>query len=163
MDNFIGRMAAGWESPKRSIRRNRKRIVGSTKKGFVGNIEKQTLSNNDFRRVLYTAKHTQLVLMSLNPGEDIGEETHRDVDQFFRIESGNGIVVINGIQHPISNGSAIIVPLGSRHNVINTGRKDLRLYTLYAPPHHLDRVIRATKASAENPRNKEIFKGKTTE
>jgi len=161
MDEFINRMAAGWgvqSSPKKAPIEK-----GNKKKGFVGNIEKQTLSNNDFRHVIYTAKHTQLVLMSLNPGEDIGAEIHSNVDQFFRVEEGNGVVEINHVKHRIGPGSAIIVPLGALHNVINTGNKDLKLYTLYAPPHHMDGIVRTTKAMANDPKYAEVFKGKTTE
>ncbi|MDD1677342.1 MAG: cupin domain-containing protein [Methanomicrobiales archaeon] len=119
------------------------------KKGFVADIEKETMKNNDFRRVLYTGHYSQLVLMRLKPGEEIGEETHDDVDQFFRFEEGNGMVVIDGVKHPVSDGSAVIVPNGAKHNVLNTSKTmDLRLYTIYSPPEHQDKVIRKTKQEA---------------
>ncbi|MBU5557694.1 MAG: cupin domain-containing protein [Candidatus Aenigmatarchaeota archaeon] len=131
-------------------------------KGFNTNIERDTLKNTDFRRVLYTGKYSQLVLMSLKPGEEIGEEVHPNVDQFFRIESGEGIVVIDGIKHKIKDGSAVVVPSGARHNVINTSKKsDLKLYTIYSPPEHQDKTVRHTKAEAEA--RPEKYDGKTTE
>ncbi len=118
--------------------------------GFVTNIEKDTLENSNFRKVIFTAKNQQLVLMSLAPNEDIGEEVHESVDQFFRIESGEGKVVMNGQESIIGNGSAIIVPAGTRHNVINTSTSaPLRLYTIYSPPNHPDGKIHATKAEAQ--------------
>lgn len=133
-----------------------------TMKGFAINIEKNTLENNNFRMVLYTAKHMQLVLMSLKPGEEIGEETHADVDQFFRFESGEGNCVINGVVNKVAAGDVIIVPAGAKHNVINTGtQKDLKLYTIYAGPNHRDGVVRATKKEAEEKEEK--FDGLTTE
>jgi mannose-6-phosphate isomerase-like protein (cupin superfamily) len=128
-------------------------------KGFVENIEQLTLDNTDFRRVLYTGKHLQLVLMTLQPGDDIGEEVHAGHDQFFRIESGKGEVLIDGSRHPIEDDDAVIVPAGARHNVINTGDAPLKLYTLYAPPEHKDGVIHPTKADA----SEEHFDGVTTE
>ena len=131
-------------------------------KGFEINIEKSTQSNTDFRRVLYTAKHLQLVLMSLKPGEEIGAETHADVDQFFRFESGSGNCVINGHENKVAAGDVIIVPAGALHNVINTSStKDLKLYTIYAGPNHKDGVVRATKKEAEETEEK--FDGLTTE
>ena len=130
-------------------------------KGFVEDIETITESNKDFRRVLYTAHHLQLVVMSLKPGEEIGEETHNDTDQFFRVEKGKGEVVINGETHKIRADDAIIVPAGARHNVINTGNKRLKLYTLYAPPQHRDGIVRKTKQEAAE--SEEHFDGKTTE
>lgn len=130
-------------------------------KGFVQNIEELTEKNTDFRRVLYTGQHTQLVLMALKPGEEIGDEVHEAVDQFFRIEKGQGEVVIDGQRQKIKSDDAIIVPAGARHNVINTGDKPLKLYTLYSPPNHRDGVVRATKAEAEA--SEEHFDGKTTE
>jgi len=133
---------------------------GSTKKGFHDNIEESTLDNEDFRRVLYTGENLQLVLMTLQPGEDIGEETH-DNDQFFRFEEGSGIVVINENEYDVEDGSAIIVPAGSKHNIINTGEEDLKLYTLYSPPHHKDGIEYKTKEEAEE--STENFDGKTTE
>lgn len=128
-------------------------------KGFVENIEQLTLDNTDFRRVLYTGKHLQLVLMTLQPGDDIGEEVHDGHDQFFRIESGKGEVLIDGTRHPVEDDDAVIVPAGARHNVINTGAAPLKLYTLYAPPEHKDGVIHPTKADA----SEEHFDGVTTE
>ena len=128
-------------------------------KGFVENIEQLTLDNTDFRRVLYTGKHLQLVLMTLQPGDDIGEEVHDGHDQFFRIESGKGEVLLDGTRHPVQDDDAVIVPAGARHNVTNTGDAPLKLYTLYAPPEHKDGVIHPTKADA----SEEHFDGVTTE
>jgi mannose-6-phosphate isomerase-like protein (cupin superfamily) len=122
-------------------------------KGFVGDIEDQAEGNSDFRRVIYTGKNLQLVLMSLKPGEDIGEEVHKDRDQFFRIEKGK--------RSKIKGDDAVLVPAGARHNIINTGEKPLRLYTLYGPPEHRDGTVHATKADAQ--RMKEHFDGKTSE
>ena len=131
-------------------------------KGYVTNIEKATEENENFRQVLYTAKHSQLVLMSLKPGEEIGEEVHDNIDQFFRFEDGKGKVVIDGAEHMVEDGSAVIVPAGARHNVINTSSdKPLKLYTIYSPPEHQDGVLRVTKEEAEA--NEEHFDGKTTE
>ena len=128
-------------------------------KGFVDDIEKLTEENNDFRRVLYTGKHLQLVLMALAPGEDIGEEVHAGHDQFFRIEAGQGEVLIDGTRHHVKADDAIIVPGGALHNVINTGSAPLKLYTLYAPPEHRDGVIHPHKVDALD----EHFDGVTTE
>jgi mannose-6-phosphate isomerase-like protein (cupin superfamily) len=130
-------------------------------KGYVQDIEELTGENTDFRRVLYTGKYLQLVLMALKPGEDIGAEVHEDHDQFFRVEKGEGDVVIDGQHHKIKGDDAIVVPAGARHNVINTGHESLKLYTLYGPPNHRDGVVRATKAEAEA--SEEHFDGKTTE
>jgi len=130
-------------------------------KGFIGNIEDRTEKNRDFRRVLYTGPHIQLVLMSLQPGEDIGEEVHSDTDQFFRVEEGKGTVWIDGKKTEIESEFAVVVPAGARHNIRNTGEKPLKLYTLYAPPHHADGTIQATKAEAMA--SKEHFAGQTTE
>lgn len=130
-------------------------------KGFVDNIETLTEENENFRRILYTGKNMQLVLMALQPGEEIGEEIHGDRDQFFRVENGNGEIVIDGVANRIKADTAMIVPAGARHNVRNTGDKMLRLYTLYAPPEHLDGTIHPTKADAEV--SEEHFDGKTTE
>jgi mannose-6-phosphate isomerase-like protein (cupin superfamily) len=131
-------------------------------KGFKTNIERDTMENNNFRKVLYSAKHLQLVLMSLKAGEEIGEEIHRDNDQFFRFESGNGKCVIDGHEYDVKNGDVIIIPAGARHNIMNTDtRAELKMYTIYAPPHHKDGIIRATKEEAEN--NEAEFDGKTTE
>lgn len=128
-------------------------------KGFVDDIEKRTEENEDFRRVLYTGHHLQLVLMTLRPGEEIGEEVHEDRDQFFRIEEGEGEVVIDGVRHEVEDDDAIIVPAGARHNVICTGDSPLRLYTLYGPPEHRDGVVHPTKADARE----EHFDGRTSE
>ncbi|MFA6339152.1 MAG: cupin domain-containing protein [Candidatus Paceibacterota bacterium] len=134
-------------------------------KGYVENIEKLSLENENFRKVLYTAKNSQLVLMSLKPNEDIGEEVHQ-LDQFLRCESGEGKAVLNGVEHIISDGFAVVVPAGTRHNIINTSSdKPMKLYTLYSPPNHRDGVIHQTKADAEADENNpaEHFDGKTTE
>jgi mannose-6-phosphate isomerase-like protein (cupin superfamily) len=129
--------------------------------GFVDDIEDLTERNDDFRRVLYTGKYLQLVLMAIAPGEEIGEEVHEDHDQFFRIEDGKGVVVIDGARTPIESDDAIVVPAGARHNVINTGDDPLKLYTIYGPPEHMDGVVRPTKAEAEA--SEEHFDGTTTE
>lgn len=131
-------------------------------KGFHSNIEKDTLGNANFRKVLYTGKHCQLVLMSLKPNEEIGMEVHPDNDQFFRFEKGQGKCIIDGNEYVVTDGSAIIVPSGAQHNVINTsGTEDLKLYTIYSPAHHKDGIIRATKQEAESQEAE--FDGKTTE
>lgn len=130
-------------------------------KGFVKDIEELTEDNKDFRRVLYTGKHLQLVLMALEPGEDIGDEVHSDRDQFFRVEKGKGEVVIDGERHPIKSDDAILVPAGARHNVINSGDKPMKLYTLYGPPNHKDKTVHKTKSEAEA--SAERFDGKPTE
>lgn len=116
--------------------------------GFVDNIEEKTEQNSFFRQVLYTGKHTQLVVMSLLPGEEIGMEVHPQVDQFFRIEEGRAKVVIDGEEHEVDEGFAIIVPAGSQHNVINTGSNPLKLYTLYSPPNHPEGTVHRTRAEA---------------
>jgi mannose-6-phosphate isomerase-like protein (cupin superfamily) len=132
------------------------------KKGFVADIERETVKNTDFRRVLYTGKFSQLVLMCLKPGEEIGEETHDDVDQFFRFEEGEGVVTIDGVEHAVKDGSAVIVPNGAKHNVLNTSRTaDLKLYTIYSPPEHQDGIVRKTREEAMA--EEEHFDGKTTE
>jgi mannose-6-phosphate isomerase-like protein (cupin superfamily) len=119
------------------------------KKGFAANLEEETKKNTDFRKVLYTGKFSQLVLMCLKPKEDIGMETHDDVDQFFRFEEGEGVVMIDATQHTVKDGSGVIVPSGAKHNVINTsGTKNLKLYTIYSPPEHQDNVVRKTKQEA---------------
>lgn len=119
-------------------------------KGIALNIEQETLANEDFRRVLYTAKHTQLVLMSLPPHAEIGMEVHNDNDQFFRFESGKGTVLIDDNEYGVSNGDAVIVPSGSKHNVINiSDTEPLKLYTLYSPPHHKDGIVRASREEAD--------------
>lgn len=130
-------------------------------KGFVGDIEKLTEANSDFRRVLYTAHQLQLVLMALRPGEEIGEEVHKDRTQFFRVEQGRGELLMDGVVTQIESATAIIVPAGARHNLKNTGTEALRLYTLYAPPEHVDGTVHVTKADAEAA--EEHFDGKTTE
>ena len=131
-------------------------------KGFKSNIEKDTLENINFRKVLYTGKNMQLVLMNLKAGEEIGEETHHNNDQFFRFESGTGKCIIDAHEYKVTEGDAIIIPAGAKHNIINTDSEvALKMYTIYAPPNHKDGVIRATKADAENKGEK--FDGKTTE
>jgi mannose-6-phosphate isomerase-like protein (cupin superfamily) len=131
-------------------------------KGFVTNIEKDTLANNNFRQVLYTGKHSQLVLMSLKPSEEIGMEVHNENDQFFRFEKGQGMVIIDGNEYQVSDGSAVVVPAGAQHNIINVSTdQDLKLYTIYSPAHHKDGIVRATRDEAMA--NEEDFDGKTTE
>ncbi|KND49917.1 MAG: hypothetical protein AB197_00195 [Parcubacteria bacterium C7867-002] len=130
-------------------------------KGYVTNIEQLSLENDNFRKVLYTDKNSQLVLMSLGAGEDIGEEVH-DVDQFLRVEKGTGTAILNGTSHAIADGSVIIVPAGTQHNLINTGTDSMKLYTLYMPPHHKDKTIHATKAAAQAD-TADHFDGTTTE
>jgi len=134
----------------------------SSKKGYKDNIEKLTLENENFRKVLYTGEHSQLVLMTLKPKEEIGLEIHEDNDQFFRFEKGEGKVVINGNEYMVHDGDAVIVPSGAEHNVINMSETEqLKLYTIYSPAHHKDGVIRTTKAEAEADGPE--FDGKTTE
>ena len=130
-------------------------------KGYSDNIEKLSLENDNFRKVLYTTQRSQLVLMSLKPGEDIGEEIHEDNDQFLRIESGSGHAVLDGVDHHIADGSAVVVPAGVKHNVINTGVTPMKLYTIYSPAHHRDGTVHATKTEAES--DEEHFDGKTSE
>ena len=131
-------------------------------KGFVQNIEKATLDNNNFRKVLYTSKHSQLVLMSLAPSEEIGMEVHPDNDQFFRFEKGEGTCLIDGNEYAVRDGVAIIVPAGARHNVVNTSTSEkLKFYTIYSPAHHKDGIIRATKEEAVA--NEAEFDGVTSE
>jgi mannose-6-phosphate isomerase-like protein (cupin superfamily) len=127
--------------------------------GFNANIEQDTLDNENYRKVLYTGKHSQLVLMSLAPNEEIGMEVHNENDQFFRFEKGQGKVIIDGNEYQISDGSAVVVPTGAQHNVI-AGSQGLKLYTIYSPAHHQDGVVRKTKIEAENGPE---FDGKTTE
>jgi mannose-6-phosphate isomerase-like protein (cupin superfamily) len=132
------------------------------KKGYKENIEKLTVENDNFRKVLYTGEQIQLVLMSLKPGEDIGSEVHPENDQFFRIDAGNGKAVINETEYDISDGDAVVVPKGAEHNIINTSEtEDLKFYTIYAPSHHKDGIVRATKQEAMD--NEEDFDGVTTE
>ncbi|HPU94779.1 MAG TPA: cupin domain-containing protein [Candidatus Gracilibacteria bacterium] len=131
-------------------------------KGFNANIEKDTLENTNFRKVLYTGQHCQLVLMALKPGEDIGAEIHEENDQFFRFEQGKGKVVIDENEYEVEDGSAIIVPAGAKHNIINVSdTEELKLYTIYSPAHHKDGIVRATKAEAEA--NEADFDEVTTE
>jgi mannose-6-phosphate isomerase-like protein (cupin superfamily) len=132
-----------------------------TMRGFVRDIEDLTEHNADFRRVLYTGHNLQLVLMSIAPGDEIGEEVHPDRDQFFRIEKGLGEVTIDGLRTRVEADVAIVVPAGARHNVKNTGKEPLKLYTLYGPPEHKDGTVHATRAEALAA--KEHFAGKTTE
>ncbi|MDQ1278835.1 MAG: hypothetical protein QG670_95, partial [Thermoproteota archaeon] len=116
-------------------------------KGFKSNIEKATLNNGNFRHVLYTGKYSQLVLMSLKPGEEIGEEVHKTVDQFFRFERGEGVVTIDGAKYKVSDGDAVVVPAGAKHNIMNTSKtEELKLYTIYSPPEHQDGTVRKTKS-----------------
>jgi len=131
-------------------------------KGYVIALESETRKNMDFRHVLYTGKNSQLVLMTLKPGEEIGAEVHEGHDQFFRFEGGEGKVIIDGAGHRIKDGSGVIVPAGARHNVINTSKRaNLKLYTIYSPPEHQDGVVRRTKKEAMA--SEEHFDGKTTE
>jgi mannose-6-phosphate isomerase-like protein (cupin superfamily) len=136
--------------------------VKKMKKGFTANIEEETLKNTDFRRVLYTGKYSQLVLMCLRPQEEIGMETHDDVDQFFRFEEGEGYVVIDKVRTAVRDGSGVIVPSGAEHNVVNSSKtKMLKLYTIYSPPEHQDKVVRRTKQEALS--REEHYDGKPTE
>ncbi len=130
-------------------------------KGFIANIEELTLKNADFRRVLYTGHNLQLVLMSLAIGEEIGEEVHEDRDQFFRIESGSGEIRIDGKSTKIKADDGVIVPAGAKHNLVNTGKEPLRVYTIYGPPEHRDGTVHATKRQAME--QEEHFDGKATE
>ncbi|MEO8648131.1 MAG: cupin domain-containing protein [Acidobacteriota bacterium] len=131
-------------------------------KGFKTNIEKDTLKNKNFRKVLYTGKNSQLVLMSIKPKEEIGLETHPENDQFLRFEGGKGRVEIDGNKYQVKDGDAVVIPAGAKHNVINTSAdEEMKLYTIYSPPHHKDGIVRKTKAEAEA--NDEEFDGKTTE
>lgn len=127
-------------------------------KGFVDNIEKLTLENTDYRRVLYTAKNSQLVLMNIKPGDEIGEETHH-LDQFIRLEQGSGRAILDDVEHEIKDDFAVVIPAGTKHNVINTGSEDMKLYSVYSPPEHKDGTIHATKADDAE----EHFDGVTTE
>ena len=145
---------------RRPLTRTAKRVEDFMR-GFIGDIENRTEANQDFRRVLYTGPHMQLVLMSLNPGEEIGEEVHVSTDQFFRVEEGKGEVAIDGRRTQIESDDAIVIPAGARHNIKNIGDKALKLYTLYAPPQHEDGTVHRTKKDAE--RLEEHFAGKTTE
>ena len=131
-------------------------------KGFKSNIEKDTLKNKNFRKVLYTSAYSQLVLMSLQPKEEIGAETHPENDQFLRFEGGKGKVLIDGNEYLVKDGDAVVIPAGAEHNVINTSaKKKLKIYTIYSPPHHKDQIVRKTKEEAEA--NDEEFDGTMTE
>lgn len=131
-------------------------------KGFHSNIEQDTLNNENFRKVLYTGKHSQLVVMSLKPGEEIGKEVHAENDQFLRFEGGNGKVLIDNNEYQVTDGFAVIVPAGAEHNVVNVSKSDeLKIYTIYSPPHHKDGIVRTTKKDAEE--REEDFDGQTTE
>ncbi len=130
------------------------------KKGFVTNIEKETITNTDYRRVLYTGEHSQLVVMNLQPGEEIGSETHAGIDQFIRVEQGEGKVVLNGSEeHSLPAEHAVIIPAGVEHNVINVGSGELKLYSIYSPAEHKDGTVHPTKADEKE----EHFDGVTTE
>ena len=133
------------------------------KRGYCDNIEKRTVENEDFRRVLYTGGHLQLVAMTLQPGDEIGSEVHDDRDQFFRIEQGSGSIDIDGVENKVEEDFAVIVPAGARHNVRNTGTAPLRLYTIYGPPEHLDGIVQSTKAEADARHPNEEWDGRTTE
>lgn len=125
-------------------------------KGYYGEIEKLTLENSNFRQVLFTGKKTQLVLMSLKPGEEIGEEVHAQIDQFFRFEAGEAKVIIDKQEYKVKDGDAVIVPAGSKHNVVNlSSSQDLKLYTLYSPPNHPDGTVHKTKAEADEAEARE--------
>jgi mannose-6-phosphate isomerase-like protein (cupin superfamily) len=126
--------------------------------GYVTNLERDTIANTDYRRVLYTGKHSQLVLMCIQPGDAIGMETH-ELDQFIRIEAGSGTAMLDGAEHALSDGTALVIPAGMAHNVINTGDEPLQLYSVYSPPEHKDGTVHATKADEVE----EHFDGKTTE
>lgn len=137
------------------------RGIMHTMKGYIVNIEEATRENENFRKVLYTAKNSQLVLMSLKPGEEIGEEVHQ-LDQFLRCESGQGKAVLDGVEHEVVDGTAVVVPAGARHNIINmSADDDLKLYTVYSPPNHRDGVVHKTKEKAEA--DEEEFDGTTSE
>lgn len=128
-------------------------------KGYVTNIEQASLDNSTFRTVLYTSKRTQLVLMSIPAGEDIGMEVHADHDQFIRVEQGTGTAILDGAEHALADGSAVVIPAGTQHNIVNTGKTDLKLYTIYSPPEHRDGTVHPTRADARE----EHFDGTTTE
>lgn len=133
------------------------------KRGFCDDIERLTVDNDDFRRVLYTGEHLQLVVMTLQAGEQVGEEVHPDRDQFFRVEEGRGVIDIDGRENPVQDDFAVIVPAGSRHNVRNSGDSPLRFYTVYGPPEHKDRVVHRTTEEAEARHHREEWDGATTE
>ena len=132
-------------------------------KGYVENIERETLANEDFRRVVYTGKNLQLVLMTLPPGCDIGEEVHEDRDQFFRIEEGRGTIYIDGAPNRVEDDFAVVVPAGARHNVVNDGDEPLRLYTIYGPPEHRHGTVHKDRAQAERDHERDHWDGETSE
>ncbi|HEY0112830.1 MAG TPA: cupin domain-containing protein [Allosphingosinicella sp.] len=132
-------------------------------KGYVDDIERATFGNEEFRRVVYTGRNLQLVLMTLPPGCDIGEEVHEDIDQFFRIEEGEGEVWIDGVANKVEDDFAVIVPAGARHNVVNTGSQPLKLYTIYGPPEHKEGTVHRDKEQAERDHENDHFDGRTTE
>jgi len=137
-------------------------VKNQIKRGFKIDIEKSTLENTNFRKVLYTSKHLQLVIMSLLPGEEIGFEIHKETDQFFLFEQGHGKCIINENEYDIENGDVVVIPAGAEHNIINVDPvAELKMYTIYAPPNHKDGVVRSTKKEAET--NEEEFDGTTTE
>ena len=127
---------------------------------YITNIEEATIKNDMFRKVLFTTEHSQLVLMSLKPGEDIGTETHR-LDQFIRVEAGRGTAYLNGAEYPLGDGTAVIIPSGTEHNILNSGQEALKLYTIYSPPEHKDGIVHVTKRDALDDRE-DHFDGKTT-
>ncbi len=127
--------------------------------GYITNIEKNTLDNTDYRRVLYTGKNSQLVLMSIEPGDEIGMEVHAEHDQFIRIEAGEGKAILDGVEHVLADGVAVVIPAGTEHNVVSTGTVALKLYTIYSPPEHKDGIVHTTKADEQE----EHFDGVTTE
>lgn len=159
-------IGAGCASVQRAREAKETSPVGPNKKGvvmkgYVQDIESLAIKNDEFRRVLYTAKHCQLVVMALKPKEEIGAEVHKNLDQFFRVEEGSGEAVLDGVHTAIRAGFAVVVPAGMKHNIINTGTVPLKLYTLYAPPNHRDGVVHHTRADAEA--DNEHFDGETTE
>ena len=160
-DNSKERLFILTERLDNTFKPNLNEIKKSDKRGHHVNIEKETLDNNNFRKVLYTGEHLQLVLMTLKPKEEIGMETHKSIDQFFRFESGNGKCIINNTEYVIKDGDSIIIPAGSKHNIINTGTKPLKMYTIYTPPNHKDGIVYKTKEEAE--KSGENFDGKITE
>ncbi len=129
-------------------------------KGYIGDIEKETKDNNNFRKVLYTAKNSQLVVMCIQPGDEIGEEVH-DLDQFIRIEDGEAKAILNDVEYEIEDDYAVVIPAGVKHNIVNTGDEALKLYTVYSPPEHRDGVVHVTREQAME--DEEHFDGKTTE
>ncbi len=129
-------------------------------KSYITNIEEATIKNDMFRKVLFTSEHSQLVVMSLKPGEEIGTETHQ-LDQFIRVEAGRGTARLNGVEYPLGDGTAVVIPAGTEHNIVNSGHEALKLYTIYSPPEHKDGTVHATKQDALNDRE-DHFDGKTT-